>query len=349
MIRIRAIETKDVDHVLQLSQIPGMFNLPPDREALLERIDRSMKSFNGSITELSDTKYTFVAEDTETGAILGTSMVAGQHGTQDSPHFYFQVGREERFSSAIGTGFIHGTLLLGYDVDGPTEIGALVVEPSARDRPERIGRQLSFARFQYIATQRDRFRDQIIAELLPPLNRRGLSPLWEAIGRRFTNMDYWEADRLCAQNKDFIFDLFPNGKIYTTFLTAEARNSIGKVGEHTQPVFHILTRIGFKYADQIDPFDGGPHLWAQTDEIEPVRQTSRYTYGAVDEDSPKIDGLVHRQDPSHPFTCYSASVRLSSDGILAFADDDAQGELEQAMKLRPGDSLFFTPYFSMET
>jgi arginine/ornithine N-succinyltransferase beta subunit len=37
----------------------------------------------------------------------------------------------------------------------------------------------------------------------------------------------------------FIFSLFPSGKIYTTFLAAEARNAIGKVGKETEPVLQL--------------------------------------------------------------------------------------------------------------
>jgi arginine N-succinyltransferase len=41
----------------------------------------------------------------------------------------------------------------------------------------------------------------------------------------------------------------------------------------------MLRRIGFTYAERIDPFDGGPHFLAKTDEITLVRNTKR---GKVD-------------------------------------------------------------------
>ncbi|RYZ72376.1 MAG: hypothetical protein EOP09_03300 [Proteobacteria bacterium] len=191
----------------------------------------------------------------------------------------------------------------------------------------------------------------MIAELLPPLDSQGQSSLWEAIGRRFTNMDYWEADQLCAKDKEFIFDLFPNGKIYTTFLTAEARNAIGKVGKDTEPVWHLLNRIGFKYQDQIDPFDGGPHLWAQTDDVDPVRNSVKAIYseqsrGVVSESGTPISGLLYRVSHHDPYVAFSADVHLSSDGKLAIAGERAQKLLAQEMKLKAGDTVFFTPYFT---
>src|SRR6185437_991202 len=143
-----------------------------------------------------------------------------------------------------------------------------------------VGRQISFVRFLFAGLNKDRFKRKIIAELLPPLNKRGQSPLWEAVGRRFTNMDYSEADKLSQKNKEFLFSLFPTGKIYTTFLPAEARNAIGKVGKETEPALHLLKKIGFEYKNQVDPFDGGPHLWANLDDVLPIKKIGIYAYDA---------------------------------------------------------------------
>jgi arginine N-succinyltransferase len=271
MILLREIQTKDLPALEAFSQIPGFINLPNDTDLLREKIQSSASAFQGKIKQKSESKYWFIAEDLDNHKVVGTSMIAGQHGTIQSPHFYFQVGVEKKFSNTINTGFLHGTLELKYDTDGPSEIGGLVVDPEFRNSPDRIGRQISFVRFLFLALNRTRFKSKIIAELLPPLNKKGQSPLWEAIGRRFTNMDYWEADRLCQKDKEFILSLFPSNTIYTTFFSGEARNAIGKVGKDTEPVFHMLNRIGFRYQNQVDPFDGGPHLWANVDDIVPVK------------------------------------------------------------------------------
>ena len=42
---------------------------------------------------------------------------------------------------------------------------------------------------------------------------------------------------------------------------------IGQVGPETKGVEKMLRRIGFEYAERIDPFDGGPHFIAKTDDI----------------------------------------------------------------------------------
>ena len=124
-----------------------------------------------------------------------------------------------------------------------------------------------------MALNRQLFTDIIHTELLPPLNQKGAPPLWEAIGKKFTNMNYDEADRLSQINKEFILNLFPwNDKIYKTLLPIEAQQAIGQVGPYTIPVKSMLEKIGFKYMKEIDPFDGGPHYRCKRDDILPIKQ-----------------------------------------------------------------------------
>src|SRR5260370_39075023 len=80
-----------------------------------------------------------------------------------------------------------------------------------------------------------------------------------------------EADRLSKKNKEFVKGLFPEGPIYASLLPDDAQAVIGKVGAQTKGVERMLRRIGFRYAWRGDPFDGGPHFTAATDEV-PVGQ-----------------------------------------------------------------------------
>lgn len=347
MILLREIQQRDLDALERFAQIPGFINLPNDKEMLREKIVRSMRSFEDALPNRFDGKYLFVAENFETHQVLGTSMIAAQHGTSESPHFYFEVGSEEKFSETINTGFIHGTLKLKYDSNGPSEIGGLVLDPEHRNSETRVGRQISFVRFLFLGLNKQRFKRKILAELLPPLNKKGQSPLWEAIGRRFTNMDYWEADQLCQRNKEFIFSLFPSGKIYTTFLPAEARNAIGKVGKDTEPVLHMLTKIGFRYRNQVDPFDGGPHLWASVDELLPVRRLGTHVFApAIQADSAanRESGLLCKVQQSRGQFRAVAVQAAVRDGKLAVINiPDTQ--LQAALDLHPEDQVAFMPYY----
>lgn len=347
MILLREAQEADLDALERFTNIPGFINLPNDRELLREKLQRSQSSLKDELVNKSEAKYLFVAEDLETRQILGTSMIAAQHGTVESPHFYFEVGSEEKFSETINTGFIHGTLKLKYDTNGPTEIGGLVLDPNFRNSEARLGRQISFVRFLFLGLNKSRFKRKVIAELLPPLNKKGQSPLWEAIGRRFTNMDYWEADQLCQKNKEFIFSLFPTGKIYTSFLTAEAKNSIGKVGKETEPVLHMLKKIGFAYKNNVDPFDGGPHLWASVDDILPIKKITPFTWDPqmkIAENASREAGLICRaQQPFGQFRALAAqAVRV--DGKLLIAEPK-HAEAERVLGVNSGDAMIFMPYY----
>ena len=44
----------------------------------------------------------------------------------------------------------------------------------------------------------------------------------------------------------------------------------------------MLRRIGFRYNQRVDPFDGGPHFMATTDEIELVQRTRQAEVQAGD-------------------------------------------------------------------
>jgi arginine N-succinyltransferase len=347
MILLREVQERDLDALERFSHIPGFINLTGDKEALLEKIKRAQSSFRDQLQNKMDGKYIFVVEDVDTGKVLGTSMIAAQHGTVESPHFYFEMGSEEKFSDTISTGFIHGTLKLKYDSNGPSEIGGLVLDPDLRNTEARVGRQISFVRFLYLGLNKNRFKRKVLAELLPPVNAKGQSPLWEAIGRRFTNMDYWEADTLCQKNKEFIFSLFPSGKMYTTFFSAEARNAIGKVGKDTEPVLHMLKKIGFVYKNQVDPFDGGPHLWANVDEILPVKKLATYSY-VSDVETMKGEAqesglLCKAQQKAGEFRAMAVHA-LKKDGKVAVTDMRAD-QLSSVLGISPGDSVVFMPYY----
>ena len=89
-------------------------------------------------------------------------------------------------------------------------------------------------RFLYIALHRAAFRDEVLSELMPPLEADGTSLLWESLGRQFTGLTYQEADRLSQDNKEFIRALFPEDPLYTCLLPQDVQELIGKVGPETR-------------------------------------------------------------------------------------------------------------------
>ena len=245
-------------------------NLPHDRAVIEGILDRSQKSFAGELSG-ADLEFVFVLEDLTSKRIIGTSMIYAQHGTKRAPHIFFRVENDERYSVTLDRYFVHRTLRIGYNYNGPTEIGGLILLPEFRRSAQALGKSLSYVRFLFMRMHRSLFRNQVLSELLPPLEADGTSKLWEALGRRFTGLTYQEADRISKDNKEFINALFPDDPIHTELLPDDVQAIIGQVGEETRAVEKMLRRIGFDYAEQIDPFDGGPHFIASTDDITIVR------------------------------------------------------------------------------
>src|SRR6185503_14560286 len=107
--------------------------------------------------------------DLEKQTAVGTSMVVAQLGRRDAPYIYLDVIEDEKYSKTLDTHFHHKILRLGHSYNGPTEIGGLVVAPEYRHAHEKLGLMISYVRFLYIAMHRELFQQEILAELLPPL------------------------------------------------------------------------------------------------------------------------------------------------------------------------------------
>jgi arginine N-succinyltransferase len=274
---IRGAVPEDEDQLLEVAAHLNTVNLPADREAIRGLLEHGQKSFSGAIKDPRRREYVFVVVDLSSKRIVGTSMIISQLGRRDGPYIYVDVLEEERYSATLDKHFKHVVLKIGYSYNGPTEIGGLIVEPAYRTRPERFGLAISYVRFLFIKMHREWFRDELLAELLPPLEPDGTSHLWDALGRKFTDMTYAEADRLSKKNKEFVRGLFPEGPIYATLLPPDAQSVIGSVGAQTKGVERMLRRIGFRYAWRVDPFDGGPHFTAATDEVTLVKRAHKTT------------------------------------------------------------------------
>jgi arginine N-succinyltransferase len=323
--RLRSAVLSDLDDLLELSQLVTFINLPPDQRIIQEKLQNSERSFKSPSKELWRDYYIFVLEDISKSKVIGASMIHAQHGTEDEPHFYLKVDKEQKYSESINTGFIHGTLKLGYDTNGPTEIGGLVLHPDYRGNSLKLGKQLSYVRFLYIGMYPKRFKEMIHSELMPPLDEDGNSPLWEAIGRRFLNMDYQAADVLSRQNKEFILSLYPSDTIYETLLPIEARHAIGKVGKETEPVKKMLQSIGFKYTHEVDPFDGGPHYRAKQSGISLIKNMGKAQLRYLDKlESSSSKLLVNIPNAKYHFesAVLDCVLKKGADGAELFSSDD---------------------------
>ncbi len=290
-------EARPADHrqILRLARQLDSTTLPTDAGALAEMLRCSKASFAGKVHERSRARYVFAAEEISNHRIVAVSMIIGKHGTPSSPHYYFEVADDERYSHSLKRMFRHTYLRFRYSMDGPTEIGGLIVDPATRGHPERIGKQISWVRFLYIARKRRRFETQVLAEMLPPTMPGHGNRFWDHYGRLVTGLSYRQADRLSTRDKEFIRALFPDAPIYVLMLPEQIRSAIGEVGENTRGALRILEQAGMHYLNQIDPFDGGPYYGCSINEIAPIRSYAKYR-ASVGTPGDTVRFLVSRQD-----------------------------------------------------
>ena len=341
MLLLRDAQKSDLKALRALAAELNSVNLPNDERALCEIIDKSSRSFTGKLRNPLERSYVFVLEEPRSGRLLGTSMVIAQHGTRDSPCTFFDVSEREHYSSTIDRHFKHRVLSIGYHFDGPSEIGGLVVHAEDRGGEARPGKQLAYVRFLYIGMHRDRFREKVLAELMPPFLPDGRSLFWESCGKRFTGLDYQEADKKSRENKEFIQQLFPPGDLYATVFPPRVQRLLGAVAPETQGVKHLLEQIGFRYVDRIDPFDGGPHYEAKVEDVTLVRAYRRLRLAdrelaARDHEPMKLVG-VERSEGRIRFRAVRAQVRVDGDDAIL------PREAREILQATPGDRVHVIP------
>ena len=342
MFIIRESRPEDVSTLLKLARMVYFINLPPDERLIAAKIEHSQRCFKRAAARLAghadapnpkppskrkrhdgsgwadaeheSDLFMFSIEDTETRSVVGTSQVRAHQGGPGNPNWTFRITEKSFRSETLGWGTTHKGGQLHGDESGPSEIGGLIIMPSYRGHRARPGRLLSFVRFHFIALHRALFADRIIAEMMPPVSSDGDNPFWDHFGRKFIPVKYSEADRFCQHNRNFISELFPKDEIYLSLFPLEVQNVVGAVSRETIPAKRMLEALGFKNRGFVDPFDGGPHLDATTDEVTLVRETRPVTLKPAA--SPPHAGAAFRE----PIIASTLSADGEFRAVEAFAE-----------------------------
>jgi arginine N-succinyltransferase len=181
-----------------------------------------------------------------------------------------------------------------------------------------------------MASAPQRFGSQVVSELRGVVDADGASPFWEHLGRKFFRMSFAEADRLSATtDNQFILDLMPKYPIYADLLPEAARAVIGACHVDGQGAKRLLEWEGFRFADVVDIFDGGPLMVAPRDGIRTVREARRLRVraGSVTDGRRGLVATPWRAD----FRCAPTHVTVSEEEAIV---DPATLE---ALGLAPSD------------
>lgn len=215
--------------------------------------------------------YLLFLEEAGTGRIGGTACLFSRVGAE-WPFYSYKLGAVTHVSRDLGRSSTHQVLYLSNDFDGTSEVGGLFLDPDLR--AEGLGRLLACSRYLFIAQHRERFADRVLADLRGWTTEDGKSPFWDAIGRRFFDMPFHEADQFgSVHGNQFIADLMPKHPIYVAMLPEAARAVIGRPHDIGGPAMKLLLAEGFNFDGYVDIFDAGPTLSCATDKIRTVRES----------------------------------------------------------------------------
>lgn len=253
-------------------------NFPDGLEALERKIDVSQRSFRGEIADAESQEFMFtvMSSHRDTAIPIGSSTLYPKHGTSAAPHNAYRLNGDPT----------DPILTLIADLDGPAEVGAIVVHAAlqgAKSLHENVdilvdqaqhtvhytggyGRAASWVRFLWTAMPHHRqfFEDRYcLAEMLPPLvddpELGRTNPFYEtAIKPHVDHRPYGQMDSETLKDRTLIGRRLPT-KIRIANLPEEARSVIGQVGPKSQPALKLLKQLGFQDTSCVDPLDAGPH------------------------------------------------------------------------------------------
>ena len=296
MFVLRPAELTDLPQIESIAakSAIGITSLPPDRDRLIDKITNSRYSFADEVDIPGEESYFFVLENAVTGEIVGTSGIAAAAGFHDRFYSYrneiiVHASQELKVSNRIHA------LHLCHDLTGFSLLTSFYIDTSFADSD--LPQLLSRARLLYVAEQRRRFADKLAAENPGVCDTDGRSPFWDAVGRRFFNMDYPQAEQLSGgRSKTFIAELMPQYPIYVPLLPAAAKLAIGQLHPDGELPFSILMDEGFEADTYVDIFDGGPTVEARVETLRTVRLQRRLTLaqnikGAAADTTAAIDAV----------------------------------------------------------
>lgn len=270
--RIRTARLDDLQHLYEMAKLTGggFTNLPADRKSLTAKLERSNAAYARQSDGQGDDLFVMVLENTETGAVRGTSQLFTKVG-QSWPFYSYRLSTLSQTSKELERTFSAQMLSLVTDLEGASEVGGLFLHPG--ERAGGLGLLLARSRYLFIHAHRPRFGDKIFAELRGVIDEAGGSPFWDGLAGRFFGMTFQEADYFNAiHGNQFIADLMPKHPIYTAMLSETARSVIGIPHTSGRAAMRMLENENFAYDGYVDIFDGGPTMVARTDDVTSIRK-----------------------------------------------------------------------------
>ena len=313
MLIVRRVHESDLDPLFELIQKSeyGLTTLKISKDELESRIEKSIFAFQQKMGKPSGQPYVFVMEDLARGKIVGTYSIYSKIGGFE-PMYSYEIKESHHNSEELGVFKTINVLHLREEHNGPSEIGSLFLSPDYWGNGH--GRLLSLSRFLFIAEFRDRFEQEMVAEMRGVVDKDGKSPLWAAIGSHFFQIDFPKAETLTSQSKKFIADLMPKHPIYIPLLPKDAQEVIGQVHANTLPALKVLESEGFEFRQLVDIFDGGPTMHCEVDQIRAVVDSCSGVVNCIEDSFPNASQQLISNAKLDFRTCLG-STAWDQDGV----------------------------------
>jgi len=309
--RLRAARRSDLRAFYNLAKLTGggFTNLPAEKSTLEAKLEQSAAGFERAGDTPGDDLYVFMLENVATKQIRGTCQVFGAVGTKQ-PFYSYLISTLTQKSAELGKTFRNQTMTLTNDLEGASEVGGLFLHP--HERAGGLGMLLARSRYLFIKSHRERFADTVLAELRGVMDEAGHSPFWDALGGRFFDLTFPQADEFNAiHGTQFIADLFPKSPIYVSMLPESAKAVIGQPHLSGKAALKMLEKEGFIWDGYVDIFDGGPTVTARTDAIRTIRKA--------------VSVRVADHEPEHGHSMLVSRGRLQ-DFVACYATVEIDGE-----------------------
>ncbi len=333
---LRPVAYQDKDAVIAIAEAAGigMTSLPPHPDVLAEKIERAVKSFEGTLDDPGDELFFFVLEDTETGTIAGTCGIEAHIGLK-RPMYSYKISTVTQHSDTLGLVNRNDMLQIVNDYTGVSEIGSLFLMPEYRR--DRLGRFLSRVRFLFVGLFREHFDERLVAEIRGWHDGKGNSPFYDALAKKFFQIDFAKADWICAtEGNRFISELMPTYPIYINLLPKEAQDVIGRPYVNSEPAKAMLEREGFHYHNYIDIFDGGPTLEARIQDVRAIKEMQERLIVATESASNLTTRAMLSNQSLSQYRACPGFVREEEGGVVI--DAASAGKLG----LVSGDTVVYT-------
>lgn len=265
MLFVRPSRLADLDALEQMARTaqPVLHSLPHDRGALEARIALSEDSFRADVDFPGEEFYLFVLEDGQSGKLMGTASIVAAAGYSD-PFYAFRNDALIHASRELHVNRKIHALTMSHELTGKSRLAGYYIDPSLRG--DAAAHLMSRARMMYIAANRKRFTSEVFSLLLGVTDEHGVSPFWEAVGRKFFGRDFADIEiESGGRSRTFIAEVMPTYPVYVPLLPEAAQRVLGEPDSKALLAYEIHQEEGFETDRYIDIFDAGPVLTAQVD------------------------------------------------------------------------------------